>query len=106
VIVIVMFTLISVTYCVLQYCTASDCNMNPYSRAMSTQHTHTLTHLSHVRTYTQLAETLLTVPGLVDASTGRMRGRLIPSQFESRKASELKTDEYNLGEHTTFLTEI
>jgi hypothetical protein len=45
----------------------------------------------------QLAETLLTVPGLVDASTGRMRGRLIPSQFESKKASELKTDEYNLG---------
>ena len=47
--------------------------------------------------YVQLAETLLTVPGLVDASTGRMRGRLIPSQFEGRKASELKTDEYNLG---------
>jgi hypothetical protein len=58
-----------------------------------------LTHLIRARTYMQLAETLLTVPGLVDASTGRMRGRLIPSQFESRKASELKTDEYNLGEH-------
>lgn len=55
-------------------------------------------YLTHVRTYVQLAETLLTVPGLVDASTGRMRGRLIPSQFEGRKASELKTDEYNLGE--------
>ena len=45
----------------------------------------------------QLQETLMTVPGLVDYSTGRMRGRLIPSQFKSKKASELRTDDTDLG---------
>lgn len=68
--------------------TASNTTQSYYSHA----------HYASAYDHIQLAETLLTVPGLVDASTGRMRGRLIPSQFESKKASELKTDEYNLGE--------
>ena len=37
------------------------------------------------------------VPGLVDFSTGRMRGRLIPSQFLSSKATELKSTDSDLG---------
>lgn len=45
----------------------------------------------------QLSETLSRVPGMVDPVHGTMNGRLLPSQFQGKEASELYSDSYELG---------